>query len=58
MVNITIPECLRLDLQVKSFVYPVIQKKHFHTTLLSCDLSTNIQRIKGDYGCIRGLEVF
>lgn len=59
MVNITSSECqLRLDPRVKSLVYPVIRKKHFHITLLSCDLSTNIQCIKRDYGSIRGLEVF
>lgn len=43
---------------VKSSLYCAIQKKHFHVTLVSCDLLTNIECIKRDYSCIRGLEVF
>lgn len=58
-VNITKTECqLRLDPWIKPLMYPVIQKETlFIIYLLSFDLSTNIQCIKRDYGCIRGLKV-
>lgn len=42
---------LRLNLQ-----WTVSCKRNIFITLLSCDLWTNIECIKRDYSCIRGLE--